>query len=253
MIANTQLSKITVVTVVYNGKRLLEKTICSVLNQSYPNIEYITVDGASTDGTTDIITKYASSLFAWISEKDNGIYHAMNKGAAMATGDWICFLNCGDVFVDDHAVQKAVNIIAETPDADIFYGNILVKAKDGMKERIALEPCNKHRMFFCHQSAFVKTELMRKYPFDESYQMSADLKFFKQCYYLGCQFHHLNFPVVIYDTSGVSNTNRVAGLKENVKVIREIDKPFRQRFFFLVRLYFTICWLQTTKRNKPVK
>ena len=243
LLANNPFPKITVVTVVYNGEKLLGKTICSVLCQRYPNIEYIVIDGASTDGTADIIRKYEPSLSAWISEKDNGIYHAMNKGAAMATGDWICFLNCGDVFVDEHTVQKAAT---ESQDADILYGNILVKAKDGMKERIASEPCNKHRMFFCHQSAFVKTELARKFPFDETYKMSADLKFFKQCYYHGCKFYHLNFPVVIYDKSGISHTNRVAGLKENAKVVKEMDRPF-QKYFFLLRLYFTVYWLKMTK------
>ena len=240
---NDSLAKITVVTVVYNGKQLLEKTICSVLNQSYTNIEYIVIDGASTDGTTDIIRKYESSIFAWISEKDKGIYHAMNKGVAMSSGDWICFINCGDVFVDEHTVQKIANCITEPSDADIFYGNILVNGKDSMIERIASKPCNKHRMFFCHQSAFVKTKLMRQFPFDETYKMSADLKFFKQCYNIGYQFYHLDFPVVIYDTSGVSNTNRVAGLKENISVVREMDSQF-QKYVFLFRLCFTVFWLK---------
>ena len=247
MMTNNLFPKISVVTVVYNGKSFIEKTIHSVLKQSYSNVEYIIVDGASTDGTVDVIRKYESSLSAWVSEKDNGIYHAMNKGIALSTGDWICFLNCGDVFVDERAVQKVTNTIS--CDADIFYGNILVNAKDGMEERIANKPCNKHRMFFCHQSAFVKTKLAQKFPFDETYKMSADLKFFKQCYYHNYQFYHLNFPVVIYNTSGISNTNRVVGLKENVKVVMEMDKQFQQRFFFIFRLYFTICWLKLMKRK----
>jgi glycosyltransferase involved in cell wall biosynthesis len=248
MTTNKSSPKITVVTIVYNGIQLIEKTICSVLSQNYSHIEYIVVDGASTDGTTDVIRKYESSLSAWVSEKDNGIYHAMNKGVAMATGDWICFLNCGDIFIDESVAQKVANVMTKLCDVDIFYGNILVNTKDGMKERIASKPCNKHRMFFCHQSAFVKTELMRKFPFDETYKMSADLKFFKQCYYQGYQFHHLTFPIVIYDLSGVSNTNRVAGLKENIKVIKETDRPFCQRFFFSFRLYFTVFWLKLRKR-----
>jgi len=250
MTNNDDVPKITIVTVVYNGKRLLEKTIGSVLSQTYANMEYIVVDGASTDGTTDIIRKYEASLSAWISEQDDGIYHAMNKGVDMATGDRICFVNCGDVFVDEHTVQKVVNGLIESgDDADIVYGNILVNTKEGLKERIASSPCNKHRMFFCHQSAFVKTALMQKFPFDEKYKMSADLKFFKQCYYHGMKFHHLNFPVVIYDVSGISHTNRRAGLKENVNVVKEMDGLF-QGAFFLLRLYFTIYWLKLTKKQK---
>jgi len=236
-------NKITFVTVVYNGKKLLEKTICSVLNQTCSNIEYIVVDGASTDGTTDIIRKYDSSISAWVSEKDNGIYHAMNKAAVMATGDWICFLNCGDVLVDEHVVQKIVDAMNKLSDVDIYYGNILVNTKGRMIERIAPEPCNKHRMYFCHQSAFIKTKLIQKLPYDETYKMSADFKFFKQCYYLSYKFHHLNFPIVIYDLSGISNTNRAIGLNENIRVIKEMDRHF-QKYFFLLRSYFTLYWQQ---------
>ncbi len=240
---------ITVITVVYNSAHLLEKTIQSVIGQSFSNIEYIIIDGGSTDGTTDIIKKYETSLSAWVSEKDRGIYHAMNKGVSMANGKWICFINSGDEFIDHHTVEKVVNSAFKVScDADdILYGNILVNIKGEMKERIASAPCNKHRMFFCHQSSFVKTELLRKFPFDEKYKMSADLKFFKQCYYLHYKFLHLNFPIVIYDISGISNTNRAAGLRENVAVVKEMDNGF-QRLIFLLRLYYIIYWLKLTKK-----
>jgi glycosyltransferase involved in cell wall biosynthesis len=238
---------ITVVTVVYNSIANLEKTICSVTEQDYSKIEYIVIDGGSTDGSIDIIQKHASNISVWISEKDNGIYDAMNKGVNMASGDWICFLNSGDVFVDSHIIGQVVaEINQSTAKKDIVYGNILVQKAGGLfKERIAKEPCNIHRMHFCHQSAFVRRELLQKFGFDQRHPLSADLKFFKQCYYNGNPFVHLNFPVVIYDTSGVSNTSRERGLRDNISVIKEIDKGLK-KCLFLFRLYFVIYWRKLT-------
>jgi len=140
---------ISIITVVYNGKALLEKTIRSVLEQTYHPIEFIIVDGGSNDGTLDIIKRYEKQISTWITEKDEGIYHAMNKGVAMASGAWICFLNCGDVLVNNHTIQEVVEGIKTNNYPDILYGNILVRTSDDkLKERIAKEPCNIHRMYF---------------------------------------------------------------------------------------------------------
>ena len=92
------LPKITVVTVVYNGILTLDATIKSVISQTYSNLEYIVVDGGSTDGTLELLKKYNSQISIIISEKDDGLYDAMNKGIALSTGEWICILNCGDIF-----------------------------------------------------------------------------------------------------------------------------------------------------------
>jgi glycosyltransferase involved in cell wall biosynthesis len=231
---------ITVITVNYNNAEALEQTIQSVIAQTY-QVEYIVVDGASTDGSIDVIKKYESKITEWFSEKDTGIYNAMNKGVERASGEWICFLNCGDVFVDTQTVQRMVDNI-QSSGMDIIYGNILVEQPDEtLKERVAREPCNIHRMHFCHQSAFVRAYLFNVFPFDEKYKMSADFKFFKECYYDDRKFAHVNFPVVIYDTSGVSNAQRRKGLLENITVIKEIDTGL-DKYLFLLRLYFVIYW-----------
>ena len=240
---------LTVVTVVYNGKDALEETIRNVVHQTYPHIEYLIVDGGSDDGSVDIIRRYESRITSWKSEKDTGIYNAMNKGTRMAAGEWICFLNCGDVFVDNAVVRHIAENIAAFSEPDVVYGNIFVKSSAGsLIERKAKEPCNIHRMYFCHQSAFVKTSVMRKYMFDERHEMSADYKFFKQCYFDDHTFVHIDFPVVIYDTNGISNTCRIKGLRDNIAVIKEIDKGYR-KYIFMFRLYFGIYWRMITGKK----
>lgn len=167
----------------------------------------------------------------------------MNKGIRRATGEWVCFLNSGDVFVDNTVVEKVAAAIAEsTGKPEIVYGNRLAQKPDGSyKEKVAGKPCNSHRMYFCHQSAFVRLPLLRKYTFDENHKMSADLKFFKQCYYNNHIFHHLPFPTIIYDRTGISKSERIRGLKDNIAVVREMDHGIWKKIF-LLRLNLVIFW-----------
>lgn len=97
---------ISIVTVSYNAVLTIEQTILSVINQTYPNVEYIIIDGGSTDGTVDIIKKYEDKIAYWVSEPDKGIYDAMNKGVVVATGEWINFMNAGDIFTDGDVIDK---------------------------------------------------------------------------------------------------------------------------------------------------
>ena len=104
---------ISVVTVSYNAVSTIEQTILSVINQTYPNVEYIIIDGGSTDGTVDIIKKYADKIAYWVSEPDKGIYDAMNKGVVVATGEWINFMNAGDIFTDSDVIDKLLHRISD--------------------------------------------------------------------------------------------------------------------------------------------
>jgi len=240
-----------IITVTYNCADSLEKTILSVINQCDANFEYIIVDGQSTDGTLAVIEKYRSSLTSWISEKDLGIYDAMNRGVSMARGRWVLFLNSADLFVYDtvlHDMQKKL----EGQEADIAYGDILTLKSQHLVLKKAMPPGNKHRMYFCHQSAFTRTDILKQMPFDIRYKMSADLHFFKRCYYLGYRFLHVSITVTNYDKTGISNTQREAGLLENIQVVQELDKGL-QRYLFLVKLYFVVYRLRLSaflKKNK---
>jgi len=153
----TKKSLVTIVTVTYNAEDLLEETLLSVINQTYKNIEYIIIDGGSTDNTLEIIKKYEEQISYWISEPDEGIYFAMNKGIAKATGEWINFMNAGDTFVDTTTIQKVMNSLDE--DTELIYGDHICDGTIGhVKDRKVTRsmPC-------CHQSLFVKTDLMKQY------------------------------------------------------------------------------------------
>lgn len=96
---------VTVITISYNAEAIIERTILSVINQTYPAVEYIIIDGGSTDSTVDIIEKYANKVTYWISEPDNGIYDAMNKGLDIATGKWVSFMNSGDYYYSNNVLD----------------------------------------------------------------------------------------------------------------------------------------------------
>lgn len=241
----------TIVTVSYNCCTLIEKTIESVLQQDCCDKEYIVIDGGSTDGTTEIIKKYEQYLTFWCSEPDGGIYQGMNKGLSHAQGQWILFLNAGDIFSNKNVLTNVLPFTENKKD-DILYGDIFTLKNNERVIKRALEPCNKQRMFFCHQAVFVRTELMKAHPFDTRFKMSADFYFFKFCYLTKKKFQHIPVTVSVYDRTGISNTRRIEGLKENIRVIQELDKGW-DKMKFLCKLYFVIGWnkIRTSiKRNK---
>jgi len=203
--------KITVITVVYNAKSTIEETMLSVLNQTYSNIEYIVVDGASTDGTLDIIKDYETRTknrefpnisFRYISEPDKGIYDAMNKGIDIASGEWINFMNAGDSFFENNVIDQIVELYDGK--SDIVYGDSCRHFETGKYiDRATLSKLDYMRN--CHQAFFVKTQLLKHNKFDTSYQICADAKIFYDAYKEGLKFQHISVVVCNYENSeGVS-------------------------------------------------
>lgn len=170
---------VSIITVVYNDVVNLEATIISVISQIYPNIEYIIIDGGSSDGTIDIIEKYSNKISYWISEPDNGIYDAMNKGIKQASGEWINFMNSGDTFASNDVIDKVFrNQIADY--IKVIYGSVYIKKGNliRLKKPYKLSFIKRH-IPFCHQSSFV----LNKYFFDTNYKIAADYKMMYDIFY----------------------------------------------------------------------
>ena len=229
----TALPTVSVVMVTYNAGLLADKTLTNLAEQDYPNMEIVVIDGRSTDDTVPIIERHAASLGAvmrWVSEPDGGIYDAMNKGSLMATGEWVIFMNAGDVFASADVLRR---IFAHgQPDADVLYGDVI---KDGMVKRAPYTYYPYHRMLFCHQCVLTRRQMLLQTPFDTRHKLSADLKLFLMLYQRGARFHHVGLPMAIFDTGGVSNTQRSRGLRDNISVVCETI-PMPQRIKFVARL-----------------
>jgi glycosyltransferase involved in cell wall biosynthesis len=243
---------ITVVTVVYNGEGTLEETILSVINQTYKNIEYIIIDGASTDNTLDIIKKYEDKIDYWICEPDEGIFYAMNKGIDLSTGEWINFMNSGDYFYDIKTISNSIKYFV--PSVTVVYGDTMYKFDFGLRLMVAPKrlPRNPKRMFFCHQSCFVKMELMKSRHFNVHYRIIADFDFF---YFLYCNAFHFQYIPIIISTyeclNGVSATDPVTVKLEQSGILGYNGKWWFKLYFVFIKVYFKI--KNSIKRLLPVK
>lgn len=214
--------KMTIITVTYNCELIIDMTMQSVLEQNYDNIEYILVDGASNDSTLKIIESYAkeNKNIKYISEKDDGIYDAMNKGIKMAKGEAIFFLNAGDVFFDNEVINKIAKEFSNS-DYDIIYGDVLFL----YKKRNFLQKIRYVNSFklvtgtvICHQGIFAKRIVFEKYGyFDLKYKICSDLNWFVNCYINGVLVNHLNIVISKFDTNGISNRKDTLGLRRREK------------------------------------
>lgn len=210
-----ELYKISVITVCYNSIATIENTIKSVLEQTYPNIEYIVIDGGSSDGTKEIIEKYADKIDCWVSESDNGIYDAMNKGINHASGEWIHFRNSGDYFFSSESISEIFKnpidedtVIIHGDCQIIFHNKIEIQTPPG-KERY------KFIMPFFHPSMFVRASYHKDNLFDYSLRSSADYKFVYQSLKEGVKTQYFPIPISIYDSrEGMSVNNWQIARKE---------------------------------------
>ena len=204
--------RVSIITINYNNLDGLRKTVESVVGQTYLDFEYIIVDGASTDGGAEYLKDVGSKSYPfvlkWVSEKDSGIYNAMNKGVRMAEGEYVLMLNSGDYLVDEHVIER---IMPELDGANIVQGNNIEEREEGVyrnrgfgKSDIDLFEIMKG--FFLHQASFCKRDLFEKYGyFDESYRIAGDTKFFMNCLGVhGAAFKYVNIDVANFDCNGIS-------------------------------------------------
>lgn len=196
---------ITVVTVVYNAESTLEQTILSVINQTYDNVEYILVDGASTDGTLDIIKKYEDKVDYWVSEPDKGIYDAMNKGINLASGDYIALLNADDWYELD--VCETVSAEIKKKKFDVYHamGRFLDK-QDCVQRIFACSERELDKGCLVHETCFVRKGIYEEIKYDTSYKSAADYDFLCKILKKGASFHLIEKIFLNFRDGGMSWT-----------------------------------------------
>lgn len=213
--------KVSIITVVYNGAGTLEQTIKSVLAQNYSNLEYIIIDGGSTDGTQNIIKKYEKKLAYWVSEPDHGVYDAMNKGIQKATGDILGFINSGDRYKEEAFLQVVRQFKIWDPDILCCEVYRTDKGQVVGKRELPSNDLDKIRfsMLYCHQGMLAKREMLQgSMMFDTQYKISADYDWVLKCYYGGAKFAFFHQAIAYYDISGISTRQRKR-LVEEAEVI----------------------------------
>lgn len=245
---------VTIVTVVLNDSENIRSTIESVLSQTFHNTEYIVIDGDSKDGTLEIIRTYEKMITQIISEPDKGIYDAMNKGTVLASGQWITYLNSGDIFSSDAVLEKIFsgqeNIISGS---DIIYSDVIADNKLSRKIRSAKNlRLFWHGLPFSHQAHLVRASLAKSKLFNLNYRICADFDFMYSSYKNGAKFLYHNFPIAIVDvTQGISkNVNLILLYREYLNVCRKYSS-FNELIitYLTVPMEFTYAVLRSTLRK----
>lgn len=211
---------VSIITVVYNAELAIERTVRSVISQLYHDYEYIIIDGNSSDGTMDIINKYRDKINILVSEKDNGVYDAMNKGIKNCSGDWIVFMNAGDTFHNENTLNDIFSCDIDYSNYDVIYGDALCCYKDN-SVFLQARPADylKYRMSFIHQSSYIRGDLAKSILFDLRYKYSADYNMFHALYKSNKKFYYL--PKVLsnyYPEGGLSYTHIIDVYKEESSI-----------------------------------
>lgn len=230
---------VSVVTVVYNGEKHLEQTIRSVLDQTYRNIEYLIIDGGSTDKTLDIIGSFEDRIDYWSSGPDNGIYDAMNRGIGMAKGDLVGLINSDDYYEPD-ALQAVVDKYVSNPSPQILYGNTYIHHLD-LSARYKAYSHTKYwlGMGICHPAMFVHGEVYQAVgKYDPGYKIAADFDFMVKAILKKVPFVPVGKFLVNYRASGFSAVNLLSTLKENRRIIRKYSGLISIEYLLYCILYF---------------
>jgi glycosyltransferase involved in cell wall biosynthesis len=267
------MKKLSIVTVTYNAAQALEKTIQNIIAQSYfPYIEYIIIDGQSQDHTLEIIKQYEKYISYWVSEPDQGIYDAMNKGIQVAQGEWINFMNTGDIFTSPTTVEQVFQHAKES--SEILYGNYVLSFENYKKSKYT--PVDLHDfykgMLLNHQSTFIRTGLAKTHLYNINFRFACDYEQLFYFYQKGRVFQHIDLFIAEFKAGGTSTKHKIDYLKEcqsivsqdypqskthyqrqilYAKLVAWIEKLLPRRLFeFLMRMKNNFLKLQSLKNNK---
>lgn len=202
--------KISIIVPTFNAEKYIKETLESVFKQSFREWECLIIDGLSQDKTEEVVDKYKSDdRIKFFSEKDNGIYDAMNRGVLKATGDYCIFLGAGDIFYNNDVLTNVVSYL-EKKKSDVCCGYVKT-IKDGIEGEIRVKP--NYIMYcvrfipVCHQSVFAKTELLKKRPFDTTFKIGADQDWIMCMKKRGMRFSYIDLPIAYYSLEGISSSN----------------------------------------------
>lgn len=220
---------VSIVTVTYNSAKSLEKTIISVINQQYSDYEFIIIDGKSNDQTSLVVERYSDNIDIFVSEKDDGVYDAMNKSLNHIRGKWVLFLNSGDTFEDNSTLSK---VFSKTYDDKCcaIYGDAYCDNR-GKLNYVKAKPFWNSIPFsygsgICHQAIFIKSEFMKALRYDTTYMISSDFDLMVRLFRESRDFVYIKIPICIYETCyGLSARNRLKALEECRKITKR-NKDF---------------------------
>ncbi|MEI8349020.1 MAG: glycosyltransferase family 2 protein [Candidatus Omnitrophota bacterium] len=251
---------VSIVTVCRNSEKYIEETIKSVLTQSYDNIEYIIIDGCSTDKTIDIIKKYDNKIAYWLSESDRGAYDAMNKGVILANGEWVGIINSDDWY-HTSAVEQIVCASQEQPYVDIVYGDLLHVRIDGGYVR--REDCEDGKYFrrtgshnnmlerwgLFHPTCFVKRRIYKEHKFNIKFKLSADYDFMLSLYFDDKKFFYISKPIAFFRPVGVSSTINYRSIFECFQIRKKHNVFLALKVLILETKMFLIAYIYDRKQK----
>jgi len=215
--------RFSVITINYNNKGGLKKTVDSVICQTNTDFEFIIIDGGSTDGSIDIIKEHEKQITYWVSEPDKGVYNAMNKGVTQAHGNYLIFMNSGDCFHSNDVLSAFTDYQEEIICGKVLKGSS-TKPSGHNKPTITL--VDLMRGSLPHQAMFIKRELMQKHPYDEKYRILSDWKFcLEAIVFDNCSFLNSDVIVADYDTGGISTNSNGLLPKEREQILEEMFPP----------------------------
>lgn len=216
--------KYSIITVNYNNREGLRRTIESVINQSCKDFEYIIIDGGSADGSVDVIKEFDAQIDYWVSEPDKGIYNAMNKGIAQAHGDYLNFMNSGDCFFDKNVLENIVPFLT----TDIVHGKQFDRSIDSYQFMISEIPTMRYfyESSIRHQSCFIRNILFKNSLYDENLRIVSDWKFFiEKIIFQNCSFSYAPITVSSFEGNGVSVLWEEINAKERMEVLNTLFPP----------------------------
>ena len=240
------MKKISVITINFNNLAGLKKTFESVFFQTYNNFEFIVIDGGSTDGSLELIKEHQDKISYWVSEKDKGVYHAMNKGILVSCGEYLNFMNSGDYFYANTTLEEAEKSF---DNKDLVYGNAKFVSDKGNMDFILSDNIDFYFFYhhsLCHQATFIKKKLFNSYGlYNENFKIVSDWEFAVKaiCLYQ-CSIKFINLFVCIYDLNGISTNN-------NYQKIGEQEREVVYQNYF--KYYVSLCKKAKILEDKRVK